>query len=82
MKVGFYDKKTHSMVSVEPWTEGIENARFTSTHMALMYQSGRHRMPSPIWCVWDETEYASIFFLDDKPSSDEAFMNSILALMV
>jgi hypothetical protein len=39
-------------------------------------------MPSPIWCVWDETEYASIFFLDDKPSGDEAFMNSILALMV
>jgi hypothetical protein len=82
MKVGFYDKKTHSMVAVEPWIEGIEKARLTMMHLALMYQSGRHKMPSPIWCVWDETEHASIFFLDDKPSGDVAFMNSILKLMV
>lgn len=82
MKVGFYDKKTHSMVAVEPWNEGISVARATSPHMALMYQSGQHCMPSPVWCVWDSTEYASIFFLDDNPSTDEAFLNSILKLMV
>ena len=82
MKVGFYVKKMHSMVAVEPWTDGIQAARLSSVHMALMYQCGRHCMPSPIWCVWDETQHASIFFLDDKPSSDEAYMNSILALMV
>ena len=82
MKVGFYHKETHSMVAVEPWTDGIQVARATGVRLSRMYQSGRHWMPSPIWCVWDETEHASIFFLDDKPSADEAFMNSILALMV
>jgi hypothetical protein len=82
MKAGFYDKKTHSMMSVEPWTEGIETARLASTHMALMYQSGRHRMPSPVWCVWDETGHVSIFFLDNQSVGDMAFMDSISELMV
>ena len=82
MKVGFYDKKKHAMVDVEVWTDGIELARASSVHMAGIYKTGKHRMPSPIWCVWDETEHASIFFLDQKPSSDQVLMNSILALMV
>jgi hypothetical protein len=80
--VGFYDRKTHSMIEVEPWTETIQDARIASAHMAVMYQTGRHRLPTEIWCVWNQKEFASIFFLDDKPSSDTAFMNSILALMV
>lgn len=82
IKVGFYDKKTHSMLEVELWPHDIQAARVASAHMAVMYQTGRHRLPTEIWCAWNQTEYASIFFLDDKPSSDEAFMNSILALMV
>jgi hypothetical protein len=49
--------------------------------MALMYQSGRHRMPSPVWCVWDD-DHASIFSLDDKPMDDVALLDSIRALMV
>jgi hypothetical protein len=82
MKVGFYDLKNHKMVEVEPWENSIHMARFASVGMTEMYLSGRHRMPSPIWCVWDETEHASIFFLDDKPIGDEAVLNSILKLMV
>jgi hypothetical protein len=50
--------------------------------MALMYQSGRHRMPSPVWCVWDETGHVSIFFLDNQSVGDMAFMDSISELMV
>jgi hypothetical protein len=81
LKVGFYDLATGSMVEVEEWTESIELARATSVHMAAMYQTGRHRMPSPIWCVWNQKEHASIFTLDDKPR-DEAFLNHVLTLLV
>jgi hypothetical protein len=81
LKVGFYDFKTGSMVAVEPWLESVELARLSSVHMAAMYQTGRHRMPSQVWCVWNKKDFASIFFLDEKPL-DEAFMNKVLALLV
>jgi hypothetical protein len=81
LKVGFYDLATGSMVEVEEWKDSIELARSASVQMAAMYQSGRHRMPSPIWCVWNKKEFASIFTLDDKPR-DEAFLNQVLTLLV
>jgi hypothetical protein len=81
LKVGFYDLATDSMVEVEEWTESIELARVASVHMALMFKSVRHRMPSPVWCVWNQKEFASIFLLDDKPR-DEAFLNHVLSLLV
>ena len=81
LKVGFYDFKTGAMVAVEEWPESIHMARLSSVQMAAMYQTGRHRMPSQVWCVWNKKDYASIFFLDEKPL-DEAFMNKVLALLV
>jgi hypothetical protein len=81
LKVGFYDLATGSMVAVEEWKDSIELARSASVQMAALYQSGRHRMPSPIWCVWNQKEFASIFTLDDK-ARDEAFLNKVLALLV
>lgn len=76
MKVGFYDQKTHSMVAVESWTEGIQVARAASVTLALMYQSGRHRMPSPVWCVWDDDRF-SVFELTDMPPKDPALLDAI-----
>jgi hypothetical protein len=81
LKVGFYDASTDSMVSVEEWPGSIHVARASSVQMSLLYQSGRHRMPSPIWCVWNQKDHASIFTLDDKPR-DEAFLNHVLKLLV
>lgn len=81
LKVGFYDSATDSMVEVEHWPTSIHMARFSSVQMATMYQTGRHKMPSPIWCVWNQKEYASIFLLDEKPR-DEAFLNHVLTLLV
>jgi hypothetical protein len=81
LKVGFYDFKTCAMVAVEDWPESIHMARLASVQMAAMYQTGRHRMPSQVWCVWNKKDFASIFFLDEKPL-DEAFMNKVLALLV
>jgi hypothetical protein len=81
IKVGFYVEATDRMEAVEEWEGSIDLARSTGVHMAAMYQTGRHRMPSPVWCVWNQKEYASIFHLDDKPR-DEAFLNHVLTLMV
>ena len=81
LKVGFYDAATDSMVAVEHWEGNIHTARFSSEHLSDLYKSGRHRMPSPIWCVWNKKEHASIFTLDDKPR-DEAFLNHVLKLLV
>lgn len=81
LKVGFYDEVTDRMVAVEPWEASIENARASGVHLAALYQSGRHRMPSPIWCVWNKKDFASIFHLDDK-IRDEAFLNHVLTLLV
>jgi hypothetical protein len=73
MKVGFYDKKNHKLLEVEKWEEGLQGARMASLHLSQVYQSGAHRMPSPIWCVWgskdelDENgeQICSIFLLDE-----------------
>jgi len=81
IKVGFYVEASDSMAAVEPWEASIDDARLIGVHLAAMYQTGRHRMPSPVWCVWNQKEYASIFHLDDKPRS-EAFLNHVLTLMV
>jgi len=81
LKVGFYDSATDSMVAVEEWPGSIHIARFSSVQMSAMYQTGRHTMPSPVWCVWNQKEHASIFLLDEKPR-DEAFLNHVLTLLV
>lgn len=81
IKVGFYHQVDQCMVEVENWDGSILSARAAAVGMATMYQRGRHRMPSPIWCVWNQKEYASIFLLDEKPR-DEAFLNHVLKLMV
>jgi len=81
LKVGFYDLAKDCMVEVEPWESSIENARASGVRLAALYQSGRHRMPSPVWCVWNQKDFASIFHLDDKPR-DEAFLNHVLTLLV
>jgi len=81
LKVGFYDLSADRMVEVEAWTESVDLARAAGVHMAALYQSGRHRMPSPVWCVWNQKQFASIFHLDDKPR-DEAFLNHVLTLLV
>lgn len=71
MKVGFYDAKRHRMLQVEDWGYSLGEARMASVQMAMMYQSGKHSMPSPIWCVWESQEECSIFLLDSKERSEQ-----------
>lgn len=80
MKVGFYDAKKHRMLEVEPWEYSLDDARMASVKMAMMYQSGRHRMPSPIWCVWSNPEECSIFLLDEKMRSQQ-FLDKVASLL-
>ena len=81
IKVGFYNPKTDSMVAVEEWPDSIQKARATSVYMTSLYKSGRHKMPSPFWCVWNQKEFASIFPLDGS-QPDEAFLKHVLKLLV
>jgi hypothetical protein len=81
MKCGFYDSKTRCMVAVEDWAESLQVARSTSLMMTSLYLTGRHRLPSPIWCVWDGADVSSVFLLDNKMRSEE-FLNQILPLLV
>jgi hypothetical protein len=79
MKVGFYDQKTHSMVAVEPWTEDIQAARSAASVLALMYQTGRHRLPTPVWCVWDDDRFL-VFELVNMPPKAPVLLDAIEAL--
>lgn len=70
MKVGFFDAKKGAMVAVEDWDDTRSAAQVTAVHMTALYKTGRHRMPSAIWCVWDD-ETTSIFPLGGGfPSED------------
>jgi hypothetical protein len=72
MFVAFYDKKTNRLLEVEKVDMSIQDARLASTHLAMLWQSGRHSLPSPIWCVWDNNQIEdgwplfSIFSLNDQ----------------
>lgn len=81
MKCGFYDLKKCRMVEVEEWTESLQMARVASVHMTSLFASGRHKLPSPIWCVWDGAEVNSVFLLDEKIREEE-FLNRVLELLV
>lgn len=81
MKVGFYDSKKHRMVEVEPWNESLELARVASAHMTALFESGRHWLPSPIWCSWDGADICSVFLLDSKGRSEQ-FLEKVRSLMV
>ncbi len=81
MKVGFYDVKKRCMVSVEPWKFTMTDARIAAAQMTLMFSTGHHRLPSPIWCVWDGGKERSIFLLDEKPRPS-SFLDEVGLSMV
>jgi len=81
IKVGFYDAKNDQMLSVEPWEASKADANVSAVHLAALYQSGRHRLPSPLWCLWDGDDLASVYFLD-KGDPDQSVLDKALLLMV
>lgn len=79
MKVGFYDKKSDSLVAVEDWLDSPSFITATSLQLAMIYQSGRHRMPSNIWVAFD-VGVLRIFHLEENPQVDKNVFNRIKAL--
>lgn len=75
LKVGFYDPKKKKMSDVEAWDSDLDEARLSAMFMTDLYMSGNHRMPSPIWCIWDDldNDVCSIFILDNKDKPESLF---------
>lgn len=78
--VAFYDQDKHQLIEVERWDGSWGDVRIASTGLAQLYQSGKHNLPSPVWCVWDE-EDSSLFFLDED-IKDEDFCSQVEELML
>lgn len=82
LKVAFYDHKTDSLVEVEDWQDSPDFITMTSVQMAAMYQSGRHRMPSDVWIVFDGSEVLRIFFLAEHPRCVSVVSERVKCLVI
>jgi hypothetical protein len=81
MKVGFYDVKNRCMTHVEQLNLSIDDARFTAAQMTGLFLSGRHCLPSPVWCVWDASDIRSIFLLDELPRPADFYDQVALSMV-
>jgi hypothetical protein len=64
MKVGFFDPKKGDMVEVEDAEFSSLFVSTTALQLSTMWQSGKHKMPSRIWCAWYGQDDFRIFMLD------------------
>lgn len=61
----FYDPKKDRLVQVEAVTFGRQQMTLTALQLTALWESGRHRLPSPYWVCWSGGEdRGSIFLLD------------------
>lgn len=63
MLTAFYDLSKNAIVEAEPLSFPVEQIPATSTHLAALYQSGKHSLPSAIWIVFDFEDTLRVFFL-------------------
>jgi hypothetical protein len=60
MKCGFFDVEKGVMVEVEEWESSRELGAVTAASLKALWMSGKHRLPSPYWCLWDD-DRVSVF---------------------
>jgi hypothetical protein len=53
MKCGFFDLEKGSMVEVEESEFSRHMGELVAMQLKTLWESGRHCMPSPYWCMWD-----------------------------
>jgi len=64
MKVGFFDPKKGNMVEVEDAEFSSLFVSTTAMQLTAMWKTGKHKMPSRVWCAWDGQEDFRLFMLD------------------
>lgn len=79
LKVCFYVPDKDVLAEIEDWHDSADKLPYTSALMASIYQSGKHRMPSGIWVVFDGADVLRVFFLGARPRIDDALMDRIKA---
>lgn len=77
MKFGFFDVKKGDMVEVEDAEFSSLFVTTTALQLSAMWQSGKHKLPSRIWCAWEGQDDFRIFMLDrslpKQSTADRAF---------
>lgn len=70
MKCGFFDPKKGVMLEVEDAPFSREIAASAAGQMRLLWKSGKHRLPSPYWCVWDDDKFSFFPLTSGIPSEE------------
>ena len=82
LKVAFYDPSSDRLLQREKFGKDLAQARFTAVMLADVFASGRHRMPSPYWVVWDhKSDVLSVFYLAQTGEVDGRTYERIRALV-
>jgi hypothetical protein len=84
VNVAFYDEKRRRLVQHEVVPFPRQSAPFAAIELGLQWQSGRHRIPAPLWVVWDKIDDLGVFDLKQVDSDDftppaESILDDILA---
>ena len=81
LHVGFFDLSKQVLVEVEEADFPAEQVTMTSCVLTDLYRTGKHKLPSAVWVVFDEADTLRIFFLDlENPQGiDESTLEKIKA---
>lgn len=84
VNVAFYDEKRRRLVRHEVVSFPRQSAGMAAIQLGLQWQTGKHRMPAPLWVVWEKIDDLGVFDLQQVDSADftpppESVLDDILA---
>ena len=70
MKVGFFVPEKGVMVEVEKVDFSREHGVIAAAQMTALWRTGKHRLPSPYWCMWEGKDISVFPLSGVAPSED------------
>jgi hypothetical protein len=70
MKAGFFVPEKGVMVEVETVDFSRSQGAIACAQMRVLWASGKHRLPSACWCMWDEEDFSFFYLAEGFPSED------------
>lgn len=77
MKAGFFVPEKNAMVEVESVDFSRSEGAIACAQMRALWATGKHRLPSACWCMWDDDNFS--FFYLDQGFPPEQVMNAAKA---